>query len=58
MGPRVFFCITKVMARCKASAYVHRIWDSMILYNRFGFREHRDEGIKVLKDLHIIDYEQ
>lgn len=31
----------------------------MFLYNRFGFREHRDEEeIKVLKDLHIIDYEQ
>lgn len=30
----------------------------MFLYNRFGFREHRDEETKVLKDLHIIDYEQ
>ena len=30
----------------------------MFLYNRFGFREHRDEEIKVLRNLHIIDYEQ
>lgn len=46
------------MTRCKASAYVHRILNSIVLYNRFEFREHRDEEIKVLKSLHIIDYEQ